>query len=85
VSRQVPPGLLVSGIFVFVEAIDNFAIAVFLTDSRTTTLPVEAYSYLRDFDDPTVAAMAVLLMGLSVVLVAVVDRLLGLDRFLELR
>jgi hypothetical protein len=45
VSRQGAPGLLVGGIFVFVEA-----------------------------------AMAVLLMGLSVVLVAVVDRLVGLDR-----
>jgi putative spermidine/putrescine transport system permease protein len=82
---QLRPGLLAGGIFVFVEAIDNFSIAVFLTDSRTTTLPVEAYSYIRDFDDPTVAAMAVLLMALSVALVAVVDRLVGLDRFLELR
>jgi putative spermidine/putrescine transport system permease protein len=82
---QLRPGLLAGGIFVFVEAIDNFAIAVFLTDSRTTTLPVEAYSYIRDFDDPTVAAMAVLLMALSVVLVSVVDRVVGLERFLELR
>jgi len=82
---QLRPGLLAGGIFVFVEAIDNFSIAVFLTNSRTTTLPVEAYSYIRDFDDPTVAAMAALLMALSVVLVTVVDRVVGLDRFLELR
>jgi ABC-type spermidine/putrescine transport system permease subunit II len=82
---QLRPGLLAGGIFVFVEAIDNFSIAVFLTNSRTTTLPVEAYSYIRDFDDPTVAAMAALLMALSVVLVTVVDKVVGLDRFLELR
>jgi len=82
---QLRPGLLAAGVFVFVEAIDNFAIAVFLTDTRTTTLPVEAFSYIRDFDDPTVAAMAVLLMALSVALVAIVDRVVGLDRFLELR
>lgn len=69
----------------FVEAIDNLSIAVFLTNSRTTTLPVEAYSYIRDFDDPTVAAMAALLMALSVVRVTVVDKVVGLDRFLELR
>lgn len=82
---QLRPGLLAGGIFVFVEAIDNFSIAVFLTNSRTTTLPVESYSYIRDFDDPTVAAMAVLLMSLSVVLVFIIDRLVGLDRFLELK
>ena len=82
---QLRPGLLAGGIFVFVEAIDNFSIAVFLTDSRTTTLPVEAYSYIRDFDDPTVAALSVLLMALTVALVFVVDRLVGLDRFLDLK
>jgi putative spermidine/putrescine transport system permease protein len=82
---QLRPGLLAGGIFVFVEAIDNFSISVFLTNSRITTLPVEAYSYIRDYDDPTVAAMAVLLMGLSAVLVFAVDRLVGLDRFLELK
>ena len=36
-------------------------------------------------DDPTVAAMAVLLMGLSAILVFAIDRLVGLDRFLELK
>jgi putative spermidine/putrescine transport system permease protein len=82
---QLRPGLLAGGIFVFVEAIDNFSIAVFLTNSRVTTLPVESYSYIRDFDDPTVAAMAVLLMSLSAVLVFAIDRLVGLDRFLELK
>jgi putative spermidine/putrescine transport system permease protein len=82
---QLRPGLLAGGIFVFVEAVDNFSIAVFLTDSRTTTLPVESYSYIRDFDDPTVAAMAVLLMILSAVLVLAVDRLVGLDRFIDLK
>lgn len=82
---QLKPGLLAGGIFVFVEAIDNFSIAVFLTDSRTTTLPVEAFSYIRDYDDPTVAAMAVLLMAFSAVLVLAVDRLVGLDRLLDLR
>jgi putative spermidine/putrescine transport system permease protein len=82
---QLRPGLLAGAIFVFVEAIDNFSIAVFLTNSRTTTLPVESYSYIRDFDDPTVAAVAVLLMALSVALVMVLDRLVGLDRFLEMK
>jgi putative spermidine/putrescine transport system permease protein len=82
---QLRPGLLAGGIFVFVEAIDNFSISVFLTDSRTTTLPVESYSYIRDFDDPTVAAIAVLLMSLSAVLVYLLDWLVGLDRFLELK
>jgi putative spermidine/putrescine transport system permease protein len=82
---QLRPGLLAGGIFVFVEAIDNFSISVFLTDIRTTTLPVEAYNYIRDFDDPTVAAMASLLITLTVALVFLVQRVTGLDRFLDLK
>ncbi len=79
------PGLVAAGTFVFVEAMDNFSITVFLTDLRTTTLPVEAYSYIRDWDDPTVAAMATLLVLLSVALVFMIEWLLGLDRLLDLK
>ena len=79
------PGLLAGGIFVFVEAIDNFSITVFLSDLNTTTLPVEAYGYIRDFDDPTIAAMATVLIAQSLILVAIMQRFVGTDRFLQLR
>ena len=82
---QLRPGLLAGGIFVFVEALDNFSISVFLTDLKTTTLPIEAYNYIRDFDDPTVAAMASMLITLAVVLVFLIQRVTGLDRFLDLK
>lgn len=79
---QLVPGLLAGGTFAFVEAMDNFSVTVFLTNINVTTLPVEAYSYIRDIDDPTVAAMATLLILLSIGLVFMIERLLGLDRFL---
>lgn len=81
---QLVPGLVAGGTFAFVEAMDNFSITVFLTNINVTTLPVEAYSYIRDIDDPTVAAMATLLILLSVAMVFAIERLLGLDRFLDL-
>lgn len=81
---QLVPGLVAGGTFAFVETMDNFAIAAFLTNIKTTTLPVEAYSYIRDIDDPTVAAMATVLIVFSVALVWGIERLLGLDRFLDL-
>jgi putative spermidine/putrescine transport system permease protein len=84
VLPQLRPGLLAGAIFVFVEAIDNFSISVFLTNSRMTTLPVAAFSYIRDFDDPTVAAMATLLIALSTGLLFLAERLVGLDEFLRL-
>lgn len=80
VLPQLRPALLAGGTFVFVEAIDNFSISAFLTTRHSTTLPVEAYGYIRDFDDPTVAAMAAVLIVLTVVLVFLVGRIVGLDR-----
>ena len=77
---QLKPGLLAGGIFVFVEALDNFSISVFLTNLNTTTLPVETYGYIRDFDDPTVAASATLLIAVSVVLVLILQRAIGLEK-----
>jgi putative spermidine/putrescine transport system permease protein len=82
---QLKPGLIAGAVFAFVEAIDNFAITAFLTDVKTTTLPVEAFGYIRDFDDPTVAAMASVLIALSVALVFLIEKLIGLDRFLANR
>lgn len=81
---ELTPGLVAGGTFAFVEAMDNFSITVFLTNISTTTLPVEAYSYIRDIDDPTVAAMATLLILLSVAIVFTIERVLGLDRFLDM-
>ena len=80
---QLRPGLIAGGVFVFVETMDNFSINVFLADTRSKTLPVAAFEHIRDFDDPTVAAMATLLSAMSVLIVLAVDRLVGLDRFLR--
>ena len=80
---QLKPGLIAGGVFVFVETMDNFSINVFLADTRSKTLPVAAFEHIRDFDDPTVAAMATLLSVMSVLIVLAVDRLVGLDRFLR--
>lgn len=80
VLPQLRPGLLAGGTFVFVEAIDNFSITVFLTTMDVTTLSVESYGYIRDFDDPTVAAMAAVLVVFSVILVLIMGRVVGLDK-----
>ncbi|ADU72918.1 ABC transporter permease [Pantoea sp. At-9b] len=81
---QLTPGLVAGGTFAFVEAMDNFAVSAFLTNIDVTTLPVESYSYIRDIDDPTVAAMATLLILLSLLIVWLIEKLLGLDKFLDI-
>lgn len=81
---QLSPGLVSGATFAFVEAMDNFAVAAFLSSVNTTTLPVESYSYIRDIDDPTVAAMASVLILFSLTMVYLIEKLLGVDKFLDL-
>jgi len=81
---QLTPGLIAGGTFAFVESMDNFAIAALLSNISFTTLPVESYSYIRDIDDPTVAAMATILILFSILLVFTIEWVLGLDKFLDL-
>jgi putative spermidine/putrescine transport system permease protein len=80
---QLKAGLLSGAIFAFVEATDNFSIAVFLADARTKTLPIAAYEHIRDFDDPTVAAMATILTGVALLLVLVLERVIGLEKLIR--
>jgi putative spermidine/putrescine transport system permease protein len=80
---QLKAGLLAGSIFAFVEAVDNFSISVFLVDSRTKTLPIAAYEHIRDFDDPTVAAMATVLTVAALIFVLVLERVMGLEKLIR--
>lgn len=77
------PGLLAAAIFVFVEAIDNFTITVFLVGQKSATLPVEIFQYIADFDDPSVAAVSICLVLFSTLLMMVVERVIGLDNLIK--
>jgi putative spermidine/putrescine transport system permease protein len=82
VLPQLKPGIIAGGIFVLVETIDNFAVNVFLADGRTVTLPIATYERMRTFDDPTVAVIATMMAGVALILLALLAKLVGLDRAL---
>lgn len=84
VLPQLKSGILAASVFVFVEALDNFSIAVFLSNDSTKVLPVAAYQYIKDFDDPTVAAMATALIVMSVIVVAFLEKVMGFQKSLRL-
>lgn len=84
VLPQLKAGIMASSVFIFVEALDNFSIAVFLTNDSTKVLPVAAYQHIKDFDDPTVAAMATALIVLSVIAVGFLEKVMGFQKSLRL-
>ncbi|MER9108698.1 ABC transporter permease subunit [Mesorhizobium sp. M0848] len=67
-------------IFAFAFSMDDLTISLFLSDFNTYTLPVALISLMRASFDLTIAAVAVALIGLTLILLLVLDRVLGLER-----
>lgn len=73
-------GIIAGAIFGFATSMDEVAASVFLTTPRIYTLPIALISMMRSNFDLTIAAAAVMLLALTVVLMVVLDRLVGMDR-----
>ncbi|WP_112662277.1 ABC transporter permease [Microvirga flavescens] len=81
VLPQCAPGLAAGAFFAFNISFDEAVIALFLRTPDLVTLPIQIYNQLEFSPDPTVAAVSTLMMGLTILLIAVIDRLLGIQRF----
>lgn len=76
--RMIKPGIVASAIFAFVTSFDNFTASQFLVWDRAT-LPIEIYAYITKENDPTVAAVSTILILMTVGLVIVMERWVGLE------
>jgi len=65
-------GVLAGGIFAFSFSFDEIIIALFLTNTQTTTLPKQLYSDLRYNMTPTIAAASTVIITISLLLLAAV-------------
>lgn len=79
------PGLFAGALFAFTMSFDDFTVTIFLIGTDTHTLPVAIYQYMEWNVDSTVAAVSALLVGMSVVLMLLIERVIGLDRFIGVR
>ena len=81
----VRPGIFAGALFAFVMSFDDFTVTVFLIGADMKTLPVAIYQYMEWNLDPTVSAVSAALIGMAVAATLVIERFVGLDRFLGIR
>ena len=79
----VMPGIITGGLLMFILAFNEFLVSLFLTDSRTVTLPVQIYNSIRSVITPDLAAVSVLYILIALLAVWLLDRLVGLEIFLK--
>lgn len=76
------PGLFGGWLFAAILSFTEFSASLFVTTQATQTLPVAMYNYVREYADPSIAALSAIWIVLSMLLILAADRWLGLARVL---
>jgi putative spermidine/putrescine transport system permease protein len=76
------PGIASGWLLAFLHSFDELTMTVFLASPGTTTLPVRLYLHIEETIDPLVTSASALLILGALVVMALLDRLYGLDRLL---
>jgi putative spermidine/putrescine transport system permease protein len=76
------PGILAGTIFSFLLSFDEVPVALLLSNTDTTTLPVSILSYLVYNYDPAVAAISTIQIAIVVAVLLVLERLFGVKHLL---
>src|SRR5690606_7616978 len=73
------PGLVAATALCFLVSFDEVVITLFLTGPHMTTLPAELYHRVEMQPDPLVGSVSALIIVLTLAVVLIVDRSLGLN------
>jgi putative spermidine/putrescine transport system permease protein len=77
------PGVLSGFVIAFIISFDEAVISLFVVRGDVTTLPVEIFNYVETRTDPQIAALSVVLILISLLVVIVLERAMGLRKVLK--
>ncbi|MGB0440326.1 MAG: ABC transporter permease [Paracoccaceae bacterium] len=69
------PGVISGGLFAFITSFDEVVVVLFVGSANQQTLPWQMFTGLREQISPTILAVATILVGISVLLLATVELL----------
>jgi putative spermidine/putrescine transport system permease protein len=72
-------GVVAGALMAFVLSFDEVAVSLFLSDAFTQTLPIALVAEMRANLNLTVAAVSTVFAALTIVLIVLLDRAIGLD------
>ncbi|HET7849447.1 MAG TPA: ABC transporter permease [Pseudolabrys sp.] len=77
------PGLVSGWLFAAILSFNEFTASLFVTAQRTQTLPVAMYNYVREYADPSMAALSVIYIVATAALLTFANSFLGLGKILN--
>ncbi|MCA3565519.1 MAG: ABC transporter permease [Methylocystis sp.] len=76
----IAPGVAAGAFLAFIASIDNVPVSLFLSNARTSMLPIRMWGMMESTLDVRVAAISGVLIAVILILMIVMDRLVGLTR-----
>src|SRR5262250_317136 len=77
------PGLVSGWMFAAILSFNEFTASLFVTVQRTQTLPVALYNYVREYADPSMAAISVMYIVATATVLTLANAFLGLAKVLN--
>ncbi len=77
------PGLVSGWLFAAILSFNEFTATLFVTSQSTQTLPVAMYNYVREYVDPSMAALSVIYIVATAALLTFANYFLGLGKVLN--
>lgn len=81
VLPNIQSGILAACLLAFITSLNDVPVTIFLTGPGVTTLPIQMLSYVEYYFDPTVSAISVLLMLLTIIIMFLIEATMGLSFF----
>ena len=81
VLPNIRSGVIAAFILAFINSFNNVPISVFLTGPGVSTLPIQMLIHVEYNFDPTIAALSVVLMAMTAILMFIIEKTLGLRYF----
>ncbi|WGW03975.1 ABC transporter permease [Tropicibacter oceani] len=69
------PGVISGGLFAFITSFDEVVVVIFVGSANQQTLPWQMFTGLREQISPTILAVATILVGISIALLATLEML----------
>lgn len=81
VLPNITSGIIAAFMLAFINSFNNVPVSMFLTGPGVSTLPITMMNYIEYNYDPTVSALSVLLMIITIGVMFVAEKTLGLGKF----
>lgn len=76
----IAPAMVAASVFAFVTSFGNITLSIFLGYAGTTTLPVQIFTYVEHSYSPVLASVSTLVILVTLAVIAIVERLLGMEK-----